>query len=396
MRGRRDPMPEDLRRRAGIAERNGHRPKTFTAAELMAEDLPEVRWVVPDVLPEGVTFLAGKPKLGKSWMVMGLSLAVATGGVALGTKRVERGEVLHLALEDNRRRLQRRLDLLLTGDAPGGMHLNLDWPRADEGGVGALDSWLGEHPDCRLVVIDTLSRFKPRATGRRTQYDEDRDAVDPLGPVAAEHEVAILLVHHLRETESDDPLDMITGSAGLTGGVDGALVLKRQRGRADAFLHVDGRDIEKPTELALRFDPDAAPWSIAGDAEEYRLSEGRRAIRRVLENADEPLGPKEIAEMTGAKYGATREMLSQMVKDGQAKNLGRGAYVLGDQPQNGPDNADILTKQEPNVSLSGLSGHFRKDGDTSPVTCIHGYPEGKGCYLCDPNHPHRLKEAAKA
>jgi hypothetical protein len=131
---------------------------------------------------------------------------VATGGVALGTKAVERGEVLHLALEDTCRRLQKRLGLLLAGrDAPEGLHLNLDWPRADDGGVGALDAWLDEHPDCRLVVIDTLARFKPRATGRRTQYDEDRDAVDPLGPVAAEHGVGILLVHHLQETESDDP-----------------------------------------------------------------------------------------------------------------------------------------------------------------------------------------------
>lgn len=82
--------------------------------------------------------------------------------------------------------------------------------------------------------------------------------MDPLAPVAAEHGVGILLVHPLRETESEDPLDMITGSVGLTGGVDGALVLNRKRGRADAFLHVDGRDIENPTELALKFDPDAA------------------------------------------------------------------------------------------------------------------------------------------
>ena len=57
-------------------ERNG-KPKTFTAAELMAEDLPEVPWVVPDVLPEGVTFLAGKPKLGKSSMARRYSYAGA-------------------------------------------------------------------------------------------------------------------------------------------------------------------------------------------------------------------------------------------------------------------------------------------------------------------------------
>jgi hypothetical protein len=28
--------------------------------------------------------------------------------------------------------------------------------------------------------------------------------------------------------------------------------------------------------------------------------------------------------------------------------------------------------------------------------CLHGYPEGKGCFLCDPHHPHRLKEGVKA
>jgi hypothetical protein len=355
--------------RVASAERNGRVPETITAADLMAEELPEVRWIVPNILPEGVTFLAGKPKLGKSWMVLGLSLAVATGGVALGTNAVERGEVLHLALEDNHRRLQKRLGLLLAGSgAPDGLHLNLDWPRADDGGVRALDTWLDEHSDCRLVVIDTLARFKPRATGRRTQYDEDRDAVDPLGPVAAEHGVGILLVHHLRETESDDPLDMITGSVGLTGGVDGALVLKRRRGRADAFLHVEGRDIETPTELALKFDRDAATWTIAGDAEEYRVSERRRSILRVLGNADEPLGPKEIAEMADAPYGATRELLSQMVKDGQVKNLGRGAYILPENLQNSADNADILTTEASLVSLSGLSGNFRSEIETVKPT----------------------------
>jgi AAA domain-containing protein/ribonuclease R-like protein len=259
------------------------------------------------------------------------------GGCGTGNIRVERGECLYLALEDNHRRLQGRLKkLLASGEPPAGLHIALDWPHLDEGGVEVLDDWLGEHPDARLLIVDTLARFKPSASGRRSSYGEDRAAVDSLAPIAAEHNVAILLVHHLREMESDDPLDMITGSVGLTGGVDGALVFKRQRGSADAFSHVDGRDIENSTELALNFDQNAATWAIVGDAEEYRMSEGRRAILRILENADEPLGPKEIAAIlaeskhrTGYEtgYGAVREMLSQMVKDGQAKNLGRGRYV---------------------------------------------------------------------
>ena len=333
----RHPLPQDLRQRAAIPERNG-KPATFTAAELMEMELPRIRSVVPGILPEGVTFLAGKPKLGKTWMAQGIAIATATGSLALGTKPVEQGEVLYLALEDNARRLQQRLRKLLPGGvAPAGLHMAVEWPRADEGGVERMRDFLTEHPDTRLVVIDTFARFRSHATGRRSQYDEDRDAVDPLIPITAEYNVAILLVHHLRESESDDPLDMIHGSAGLTGGVDGALVLKRQRGRADAFLHVDGRDIEQPTELALNFDQDAATWAIIGDAEEYRLGEGRREIQAVLADADEPLGPKEItailADRLGANapsYGAVREMLSQMVKDGQAQNLGRGQYVHPD------------------------------------------------------------------
>lgn len=341
MSARRSDLPREFIKR--------DRPATFTATDLIALQLPPVGWVVPDLLPEGVTLLAGKPKLGKSWMAFGLSVAVAHGGVALGTRHVEQGEVLYLALEDNKRRLQQRLNKLLNGGgAPAGLHLSIEWPRADEGGVDYLREFLDTHPGCRLVIIDTLARFKTRTTGRRSQYDEDRDAVDPLAPVAAEYGAAIVLVHHLREAESDDPLDMIHGSAGLTGGVDGALVLKRDRGRADAFLHVDGRDIEQPAELALQFDQNAATWAIAGDAEEYRLSESRAAILRVLEDADEALGPKEIAAILadqGRKigYGTVRERLSHMVRDGQARNLGRGQYVPADL-QGSRDNHDSVTK----------------------------------------------------
>ena len=300
---------------------------TFTAVELMGEELPPVRWVVPGILPEGVSFLAGKPKMGKSWMSYGLCLAVASGGVALGTQRVERGEALYLALEDNRRRLRRRLDKLLAGGVvPEGLYMALDWPRANEGGVERIDDFLRGHPDCRLVVIDTLARFKPQSSGRRSQYDEDRDAVDPLAPICRDHRVTVLLVHHLREAESDDPLDMIHGSAGLTGGVDGALVLKRQRGDADAYLHVDGRDIEEPAELALEFDANAATWAIKGDAEDYRRSKLRNAILRVLENSDDEMGPQAVADELDEKYDNVRQRMYQMSRDGEIKTVARGKY----------------------------------------------------------------------
>jgi AAA domain/Ribonuclease R winged-helix domain len=381
-------------RRRGARDKNA----TFTAAELMETELPPIKSVVSGILPEGVTFFAGRPKLGKTWLAQGLALAVATGGVALGTIPVVQGEVLYLALEDNQRRLKKRFTKLLSGDnAPPGLHMAVEWPRAEEGGLVLMEEFLTEHNETSLVIVDTFGRFKPRATGRRSQYDEDRDAVDPLISIAAEHNVAILLVHHLRETESDDPLDMIHGGAGLTGGADGAMVLKRKRGDADAFLLVDGREIDNPMELGLTWDQKTATWAIAGDAEYFRLSEERRAILTILEYADEPLGPKAITAMLNArgiamKYGAVREMLSQMVKDGQVVNVNRGAYTLPNNPQNTPDIADKLTSPLSFVRMSAMSGHLREEDDASAVTCIHGLPGGAGCYLCDPNHPERKKQ----
>jgi AAA domain len=335
------------------SERNvaSARSTLFTASDLMAMDLPSVQQVVQGILYEGLTLFAGKPKMGKTWLMLALALAVALVGTALGSRPVLQGGVLYLALEDNKRRLQRRIEKLLAGqEAPAGLHFALDWPRLDKGGIEALDDFLGEHPGIKLVIGDTLARLKPRASGRRTQYDEDRDAVDELIPLAEKHRVAMALVHHLREMESDDPLDMIHGSAGLTGGVDSALVLKRQRGEADAYLFGDGRDFENPVELALKWNASPATWTILGDAEEYEMSEERRAILGVVKSTDKPLGPKAITERLNAsgtemKYGAM-EPSDRCVRRwrtmGNSRTSG-GGHTLSPTLQKMPDNTDNLT-----------------------------------------------------
>jgi hypothetical protein len=300
-------------------------PTTISAAFLLGLELPEARWAVPGVLPEGVTILAGKPKIGKSWLALGLGMAVGSGGRALGQIAVESGEALYMGLEDNVRRLQKRMRKMLAGrEAPRRLEVTTEWPQLDEGGVEALDAWLDKRPDARLVVVDTLKKIRPRETAKRGVYDLDYEALEPLVPLASGRGAAILVVHHLRKLEAGDPLDMISGSTGLTGGVDGAMVLKRDRGKQDATLVVDGRDIEEPAELALRWDANIASWSLMGDAEEYRQSEERRRIVELLRGFEEPLAPKDIADMLEKNRTTTRRLLQNMKQDGQVHDTGRG------------------------------------------------------------------------
>jgi hypothetical protein len=342
----------------------------MTATELMDKELPPVRWAVPGVLPEGVTILAGKPKMGKSWLALGLCVSVAAGGYALGKIAAECGGALYLGLEDQERRLQRRLKKILAGDAaPKGLEVAWSWPQLDEGGVEALRKYLEDHPDIRLVVIDTLKKIRPRESGSRGVYDLDYEALEPLLPIAAEFGVAILVVHHLRKMEAGDPLDMISGSTGLTGGVDGVLVLKRDRGKQDATLHIDGRDVEEPTELALRWDADIASWSLMGNAEEFRISNERRELLDALTSAGVPLAPKEIAERIDKPDGNVRKLLHGMRDDGQVVQHGthpRYKYT-----------PTTTTPTTPTTNGNdGNDGNDSNDGNDGNVTVVTGSPEG--------------------
>src|SRR5712672_1411820 len=139
-------------------------------------------------LPEGCIFFAGRPKLGKSWFVLQLALAVASGENAFGAFPVNRGDVLYLALEDTRRRLQSRAKRLL-GDAPvpSGCKMATGWPRMDEGGADYLELYLRHHPATRMVIIDTFQKIK--APGN---HNSDFETLSRLVKIAHKFKICLL------------------------------------------------------------------------------------------------------------------------------------------------------------------------------------------------------------
>ncbi len=297
---------------------------TISLPELLIKELPPARFAVPDLISEGLSILGGKPKLGKSWLILGIALAIAAGGYALGKKPVEQGEVLYLSLEDNERRLQKRVRLLcasLTG-VPEGLHLATQWPRADAGGLPELELWITEHPRARLIIIDTWARFAPRQRRQgRVQYDEDYDALVPVKELADKYGIAIVVIMHMRKMASTDIIDEISGSVGVTGAVDGILGLRRERGQFTASLFVTGRDIEDEQEYALAFDKASAVWTLEGTYEQVARTKVRAEILEVLKNG-EWMTKGEIADALGKHIDTTRNHLKEMMKDGSVERRG--------------------------------------------------------------------------
>jgi AAA domain len=332
---------EDIRRQltATAAEETDPRPdyeaRVVSAKDLQTMRFPPMRYVLPGLIPEGLAILAARPKAKKSWLMLDLAVAVAAGRFLLGDLKPAEGDVLYLALEDSRRRLQRRLDKLLGmffAEWPRRLEIVTEWPRGDRG-VADLDAWCVAHPNARLIVIDTFEKIRaPDGPGRL--YGLDYLAIAPFHRIAHEHGIAVVLVHHTRKMDADNAFDTVSGSQGLTGAADTVLVIKQHPG--GVTLHAAGRDIDE-SETAMQFDKATCRWTIVGalgGAVDVRISDERRRVLQALAEAGEAMSSEQIRRAAGLRSRNWADvLLGRMLKDRQVARVARGKYDLLDRAQ---------------------------------------------------------------
>lgn len=297
-------------------------PTVQNAADLQRRTFNPIQWALQDLLPEGVTILSSDPKLGKSWMVYGWCIAIATGKpIWEGRTPEKKGDALLLALEDNDRRMRRRLDKLLPtfgNPAIDRLFYACDWPRGADG-VAAIREFLIAHPETRIVVIDTIAAFRNADPGRKNAYTWDYEVGALLKPLSQEFQCAFVLVSHNRKAGAGDTHvnQEVSGTTGLVGGVDNVFVLKRSSGNVTAVLHTDGRDIENQLELALQLHD--GRWGYVGDAKDVNRSQQRNSVLEALARVGGVGTARDIHEAMGAteKLGTLRVRLTRMVSAGE-------------------------------------------------------------------------------
>ncbi|MBQ7214839.1 MAG: AAA family ATPase, partial [Synergistaceae bacterium] len=320
-------MPENIREML-----KKDRLRMVVAQELRTKEFEPIKWAVPGFLPSGLSILGGPPKAGKSILALELALGVSIGGYVLGKIKVEQGDVLYLALEDNERRLQDRIASSNNIDENDDLsHLTLAYtvPRQNEGGIEFIDWWLKEHPNARLVIIDTLQRFRKQLSNKANVYAEDYDVLMEIKRIADKYDVAILLLHHLKKVSPKnemnmDWIDLFSGSAGISGSADALFVLKRARQSVYGKLFRTGRDVEEK-EFGLKLD--GFGWLLEESVETFILPEGERKIFEYLKE-HEKVSPLELSNVLQMNINTAKTNLTKLLKRGLVVKVGYGTYSL--------------------------------------------------------------------
>ena len=197
--------------------------------------------IVDGLLYNGTYLFVGSPKIGKSFFMAQIGYHISK-GLPLWGFSVRQGTVLYLALEDDYARLQKRLSQMFGMEGSENFYFATKSKSLNGGLERQLVTFVTEHKDARLIIIDTLQKVR-EVGGDKFSYASDYEIVTKLKAFSDKYGICFLVVHHTRKMESSDSFDMISGTNGLLGAADGAFVMQKEK-RTDnkAVLEVAGRD----------------------------------------------------------------------------------------------------------------------------------------------------------
>lgn len=362
--------------------------RTIDWLTLSEQEFPPLSWAIDGLIPEGYGLIVAPPKAGKSWFVLDIAVACATGSRALDALPAKKRPVLYLALEDGHRRLQERLNVLKDArhvQPNNSLKLVVD---ADSLEADALISlFIKEHHDeAPLIILDTIGRVMPGKAAGENEYQRDyRFGAKLKKYVAAMPGGTLLAVHHTNKGIHSDFQNAVSGTQGIAGAADFTAVIQRQRNEDEAVLSITGRDVPE-AEYGMKFD--AGLWSIVGGdlstaseavAEiraaqaQSNLGDRMTEIVHFVDQSDTPVTPAAIAE----KFGLTRKDAGSYLARAERKDLiakqGRGKYVskLSNVSKSQVEAPKQLSTAVSKVSKTQINDEFL-DALTSALSPTHG------------------------
>jgi hypothetical protein len=212
----------------------------------------------------------------------------------------------------------------------GGLNFVFDAPRFGSGGLRSLKATLQANPNIGVVIFDTLIAARGADRAGSTQYEKDYGEMDNLKAIADEYDLAMVVVHHLRKSETKDSFDMVTGSNGSTGACDNIILLTKDNRDGDAVLKIYSRDMEDH-DVSLRFDHDTRWWRKLGEpAVAYQISKEQQEIYDFLRKEGQAIRLGDVASFLGKKKPIVYKLMSKLVNQELVLKVGFGLYKYWD------------------------------------------------------------------
>ena len=315
-------------------------------ADLRQMEIPTKQPIVNDLLYPGAYLFVGRPKIGKSWMLLQLVIAIGEQSPFLGFSPHERGEVLAIFGEDDDERIRSRLDTLGCAQPPATVRVvnqqrlialarqfaaSLTFPQF-------LDAYLEAHPGVRCVAVDTEVTARQVWNGERPKEAEtiritetDYQQTRAFDEIALRRRVAILLTNHAakRRGETFDLHETINRSNTALAGASGSIVLAdppdadpldpSQRMRV---LAVRARDLRDEVLLAVEQRAETSWFHSLGPFIEVRQTQAEDDVLHAVEeiqggDADEYVSAGDVAEHLGRRRETIKRTLGRMLKGGR-------------------------------------------------------------------------------
>ncbi len=342
---------------------------------LMDMRINPINFCIDSLLPQGVSLLCGAPKIGKSWLVLDWCVRIAKGEEVWNFKTVK-GTTLYLCLEDNLSRIQQRLNEI-TDEVPNNVFFATSSCSMSDGLAEQIESFVAEHKDTVLVVIDTFQMI--RSKNKDTTYANDYQEIEELKRLADKLKISLLLVHHLRKQGDNDPLNKISGTTGISGAVDTTFILdKSKRSQNNATMICTGRDIEY-RELELNFSKDNHIWDLVSDS----VESPEILLPEEMNSLIEFMKQKIVFKGTNSEF--TEEFNSFCCKEISAKALkqmmNKWRYELEDN--------DVFFSSYRSNGKRFVNVHYMPDSDSSALNDGNIISD-KTCVpfvTCDPDEP---------
>lgn len=322
-------------------------PSPMSLKDLSALPVPPVRWLVQDLIEFGtMNMLSAAPNNYKSWVVLAIAIASASGRPLFGHFKTEQCGVLIVNEEDHAGLLKSR-SLLMTQDfdLPIHFHVQKEIKITDESTVKQLLEH-AEALDAGLVIFDSLRSVHLAEENSSTEM---QDVMEKF-KVFNRGGMTVLFTHHNRKGNSErrsGGAEDSRGSTSINAAVHGHLSIEPRDENGDTMLIITQQKLK----CAAKIPPFKVKVSTAVSAKlettsfslEYlgvsngaavAVTQTMKDVIRLLKDVGKWLPRKDLAQGRSTEDNTLRTALKNLVRSGSIEECALAELIAsGEMPQ---------------------------------------------------------------